>query len=69
MLRNSIPRLDSPVGACNRTLTGKDCVLVRALERISSKGIKPRSKKVQAILTLNPPNNVKELRLLRNVQY
>ncbi len=25
-------------------------------------GIKPQSKKVQAILMLNPPNNVKELR-------
>jgi hypothetical protein len=32
--------------------------------------IKPQTKKVQAILTLNPPNNVKELRhFLRMVQY
>ena len=33
-------------------------------------GIKPQQKKVQAILTLNPPNNVKELRhFLGMVQY
>jgi hypothetical protein len=33
-------------------------------------GIKPQQKKVQAILALNPPNNVKELRhFLRMVQY
>ncbi len=33
-------------------------------------GIKPQQKKVQAILALNPPNNVKELRhLLGMVQY
>ena len=33
-------------------------------------GIKPQSKKVQAILTLNLPNNVKELRhLIGMVQY
>ena len=33
-------------------------------------GIKPQHKKVQAILTLNPPNSVKELRsFLRMVQY
>jgi hypothetical protein len=33
-------------------------------------GIKPQQKKVQAILMLNPPNNVKELRLfLGMVQY
>ncbi len=33
-------------------------------------GIKPQPKKVQAILALNPPNNVKELRhFLRMVQY
>ena len=33
-------------------------------------GIKPQSKKVQAILALNPPNNVKELRhFLGMVQY
>ncbi len=29
---------------------------------LTREGIKPKSKKVQAILTLNPPNNVKELR-------
>jgi hypothetical protein len=29
---------------------------------LTRKGIKPQSKKVQAILALNPPNNVKELR-------
>ncbi len=33
-------------------------------------GTKPQIKKVQAILTLNPPNNVKELRgFLGMVQY
>ncbi len=33
-------------------------------------GIKPQPKKVQAILTLNPPNNIKELRhFLGIVQY
>jgi hypothetical protein len=33
-------------------------------------GIKPQPKKVQVILALNPPNNVKELRhFLRMVQY
>ena len=33
-------------------------------------GIKPQTKKVQAILALNPPNNVKELRhFLSMVQY
>ena len=33
-------------------------------------GIKPQPKKVQAILALNPPNNVKELRhILGMVQY
>jgi hypothetical protein len=33
-------------------------------------GIKPQQKKVQAIFTLNPPNNVKELRhFLGMVQY
>jgi len=33
-------------------------------------GIKPQQNKVQAILTLNPPNNVKELRhFLGMVQY
>jgi hypothetical protein len=29
---------------------------------LTREGIKPQSKKVQAILALNPPNNVKELR-------
>ncbi len=28
---------------------------------LTRKGIKPQPKKVQAILVLNPPNNVKEL--------
>ncbi len=33
-------------------------------------GIKPQPKKVQAILVLNPPNNIKELqRFLGMVQY
>ncbi len=37
---------------------------------LTREGIKPQSKKVQAILALNPPNNVKELRhFLRMVQY
>ncbi len=37
---------------------------------LTREGIKPQPKKVQAILTLNPPNNVKELRhFLRMVQY
>jgi hypothetical protein len=37
---------------------------------LTIEGIKPQSKKVQAILALNPPNNVKELRhFLRMVQY
>ncbi len=37
---------------------------------LTRKGIKPQSKKVQAILALNPPNNVKELRhFLGLVQY
>jgi hypothetical protein len=37
---------------------------------LTKEGIKPQPKKVQAILLLNPPNNVKELRhLLRMVQY
>ncbi len=30
---------------------------------LTGDGIKPQPKKVQAILALNPPNNVKELRL------
>ncbi len=37
---------------------------------LTSGGIKPQQKKVQAILVLNPPNNVKELRhFLGMVQY
>jgi hypothetical protein len=37
---------------------------------LTKDGIKPQPKKVQAILTLNPPNNVKELRhFLGMVQY
>ncbi len=37
---------------------------------LTREGIKPQPKKVQAILTLNPPNNVKELRhFLGMVQY
>jgi hypothetical protein len=37
---------------------------------LTREGIKPQPKKVQAILALNPPNNVKELRhFLRMVQY
>ncbi len=33
-------------------------------------GVKPQKKKIQAILALNPPNNVKELRqFLGMVQY
>jgi hypothetical protein len=37
---------------------------------LTGEGIKPQPKKVQAILTLNPPNNVKELRhFLGMVQY
>jgi len=37
---------------------------------LTREGIKPQQKKVQAILTLNPPNNVKELRhFLGMVQY
>jgi hypothetical protein len=37
---------------------------------LTGEGIKPQPKKVQAILTLNPPNNVKELRhLVGMVQY
>jgi hypothetical protein len=36
---------------------------------LTREGIKPQSKKVQAILALSPPNNVKELRhFLRMVQ-
>ncbi len=37
---------------------------------LTREGIKPQKKKIQAILTLNPPNNVKELRhFLGMVQY
>jgi hypothetical protein len=37
---------------------------------LTKEGIKPQSKKVQAILALNLPNNVKELRhFLGMVQY
>jgi hypothetical protein len=37
---------------------------------LTKEGIKPQPKKVHAILTLNPPNNVKELRhFLEMVQY
>ncbi len=37
---------------------------------LTREGIKPQPKKVQAILALNPPNNIKELRhFLRIVQY
>jgi hypothetical protein len=37
---------------------------------LTREGIKPQPKKVQAILTLNPPTNVKELRhFLGMVQY
>jgi hypothetical protein len=37
---------------------------------LTIKGIKPQMKKVQAILALNPPNNVKELRhFLGMIQY
>ncbi len=39
------------------------CILTR-------EGVKPQPKKVQAILALNPPNNIKELRhFLGMVQY
>ena len=37
---------------------------------LTREGIKPQNKKVQAILALNPPNSVKELRhFLGMVQY
>ncbi len=37
---------------------------------LTREGIKPQPKKVQAILALNPPNNVEELRhFLGMVQY
>jgi hypothetical protein len=35
---------------------------------LTKEGIKPQPKKVQAILTLNPPNNVKELRHFLGIQ-
>jgi hypothetical protein len=48
---------------CAHEIEYLGCILTR-------KGIKPQPKKVQAILTLNPPNNVKELRhFLGMVQY
>ncbi len=40
---------------CAHEIEYLGCILTR-------KGIKPQPKKVQAILALNPPNNVKELR-------
>jgi hypothetical protein len=37
---------------------------------LTREGIKPQPKKVQAILALNPPNNIKDLRhFFRMVQY
>jgi hypothetical protein len=48
---------------CAHEIEYLGCILTR-------EGIKPQSKKVQAILALNPPNNVKELRhFLSMVQY
>jgi hypothetical protein len=48
---------------CAHEIEYLGCILTR-------EGIKPQPKKVQAILTLNPPNNVKELRhFLTMVQY
>ncbi len=48
---------------CAHKIEHLGCILTRD-------GIKPQTKKVQAILALNPPNNVKELRhFLRIVQY
>jgi hypothetical protein len=45
--------------------------MVRLLMYILTRGgVKPQKKKIQAILALNPPNNVKELRqFLGMVQY
>ncbi len=40
---------------CAHEIEYLSCILTR-------EGIKPQPKKVQAILALNPPNNVKELR-------
>ncbi len=48
---------------CAHKLEYLGCILTR-------EGIKPQPKKVQAILALNPPNNIKELRhFLGMVQY
>ncbi len=48
---------------CTHEIEYLGCILTR-------EGIKPQTKKVQAILMLNPPSNVKELRhLLGMVQY
>jgi hypothetical protein len=48
---------------CAHEIEYLGCILTR-------EGIKPQPKKVQAIFTLNPPNNVKELRhFLTMVQY
>jgi hypothetical protein len=48
---------------CAHEIEYLGCILTR-------EGIKPQPKKVQAMLALNLPNNVKELRhLLRMVQY
>jgi hypothetical protein len=48
---------------CAHEIEYLGCILTR-------EGIKPQSKKVQAILALNPPSNVKELRhLVGMVQY
>jgi hypothetical protein len=48
---------------CAHEIEYLGCILTR-------EGIKPQPKKVQAILTLNPPNNVKEIRhFLGMVQY
>jgi hypothetical protein len=47
---------------CAHKIEYLGCILTR-------EGIKPQPKKVQAILALSPPNNVKELRhFLRMVQ-
>ncbi len=48
---------------CAHEIEHLGCILTR-------EGIKPQPKKVQAILVLNPPNNIKELRhFLGMVQY
>ncbi len=54
--------------------SAKSSFLAHKIEYLSyiltREGIKPQPKKVQEILPLNPPNNVKELRhFLRMVQY